>query len=185
MCMDLKTICWAHPQGQHTPNTGRAPPATCTGPVWLLIWTLGLRWVTLLLLVSVWRETLGTGAPPALPNAGEGLWVGKPSLERRTSRETRLRWWQVVKFLLILQTEAVILLIAACPFFSRTQRHTGTVPWHRCWGGSIILSETYKIPTTKSIMRHFNPAKLSSNLINRKVYATWFQWRPIILFLVY
>lgn len=72
------------------------------GPAGLLLCSLGLRRVTLLLLVTVGRETLRAGAAPALPDAGERLGVGDASLERRTPGKTRLRWRQVVEFFLIL-----------------------------------------------------------------------------------
>ena len=116
---------------------------TSVGPIWLLIWSLGLRWVILLLLVIIRRKILGTGAPPTLPNAGESLWMGNSSLERWTSWKTRLRWWQVIKFLLVLQAESIVFLITTRPFFSWIQWHTGTMSRHRCWSRSIILPETY------------------------------------------
>ena len=155
---NTKTISWPHIKKlKHIKYQKNIQP-TSIGPIWLLIWSLGLRWIILLLLVIIWRKILGTGAPPTLPNAGESLWMGNSSLERGTSWKTRLRWWQMIKFLFILQTVSVIFLITTCPFFSWTQWHTGTMSWYRCWSRSIILPETYKI--TNSTLMYFDLANI-------------------------
>ena len=142
---DLKTNFLAtHERSKHIRYQSSIQPTSSIGPICLLIWSLDLRWIILLLLVIIWRKILGTGAPPTLPNAGESLWMGYSSLERGTSWKTGLRWWQMIKFLLVLQAESIIFLITTCPFFSWTQWHSGTVSRYRCWSRSIILPETCK-----------------------------------------
>lgn len=109
---------------------------TSINPIWLLLWSLGLRRVEGLLISG---ELWGSRAPPAVPDTGESLWVRNPSLEGGAASQTWLWRWKVVKLFLILKTIAIILLVTACPFFSRMQRNIGSVPWHRCWSWSIVL----------------------------------------------
>lgn len=117
---------------------------TSVGPIWLLIWSLGLRWIILLLLVVIWRKILRTRTPPTIPNARKSLWVGNSSLERWTSWKTWLWWWQMIEFFFIFQAVSIIFLITGCPFFSWTQWHTGAVSWHTRRSRSVILPETYE-----------------------------------------
>lgn len=116
---------------------------TSINPIWLLLWSLGLRRVVGLL-ISVWREVRGGRAPPAVPHTGESLWVRNPSLERGAASQPWLRRWEVVKLFLVLKTIAVVFLVTARPFLSRMQRDARTVPWHRCWSWSIILPKACK-----------------------------------------
>ena len=116
---------------------------TSIHPIWLLLWSLGLRRVVGLL-VSTWREVRGGRAPPAVPDTGESLWVRNPSLEGGAASQPRLRRREVVKLFLILKTVAIVFLVTARPFLPRMQRDARTVPWHRCWSRGIILPKACK-----------------------------------------
>lgn len=150
--------------GRENSTSQKSMQPTSINPIWLLLWSLGLRREEGLL-ISICRELWGSGAPPAVPDTGESLWVRNPSLEGGAASQTRLRRWKVVKLLLILKTIAIIFLVTACPFFSRMQRNTGSVPWHRCWSWSIILPKACKFQEEDdsasakwlTLNMHFNP----------------------------
>lgn len=130
---------------EETPLLRKSVQPTSINPIWLLLWSLGLRRVVGLLISVIWREVRGGRAPPAVPDTGESLWVGDPPLEGGAASQSRLRGWEVVKLFLVLQTIAIILLVTTTrPFLSCMQRDARTVPWHRCWSRSIILPQACK-----------------------------------------
>lgn len=142
---------------------------TSINPIWLLLWCLGLRRIVGLL-ISTWREVLGSWASPAVPNTGESLWMWDSSLEWGAAGEAWLWRWEVVKLFLVFKAIAIIFLVAACPLLSWVQWYTRTVSWYWCWSWSIILSKACKFQEEDDLASakgsalniHFNPADSAS-----------------------